>query len=99
MAWNFTHGPVTGTKVSGTSIDNSLFQTEVVGPDMLTGGDFGVEGGLIAIIISALFLLVLLKAHWLQPSQRFLDKEEEWKVRIGVSPEPVMMSTATKDTI
>lgn len=81
MAWNFTQGPVAGLKVSGTSVSNSFFLSEVSGPDLLTGGSFGVEGGLVAIIISAIILLVLLKAHWLKPSERFLLLEREWAGR------------------
>jgi membrane protease YdiL (CAAX protease family) len=81
MAWNFTQGPVAGMNVSGTSIDYSLFSTEIKGPDLLTGGSFGVEGGLAAIIISAAILMVLLKARWLKPSDRFAQIEREWAER------------------
>ncbi len=75
IAWNFTQGPVAGMRVSGTSVKSSFFSTDVRGPDVLTGGSFGVEGGLVAIIISAIILLVVLKAHWLKPSERFLVGE------------------------
>lgn len=81
MAWNFTQGPVAGLKVSGTSVSSSLFLSDVSGPNLLTGGSFGVEGGLVAIIISAVILLVLLKSHWLKPSKRFLLMETEWAAR------------------
>ena len=74
MAWNFAQGPIAGMKVSGTSIENSFFLTQISGPDSLTGGDFGVEGGLVAIIISVIILLVVLKASWLKPSERFLKR-------------------------
>jgi len=77
MAWNFAQGPIAGMKVSGTSVNVSFFFTQVNGPDVVTGGSFGVEGGLIAIIISAIILLILLKAHWLKPSKRFLMIERK----------------------
>ena len=79
MAWNFTQGPIAGMRVSGTSVESSLFLTEVRGPDMLTGGSFGVEGGLVAIVISAIVLLVVLRTTWLRPSERFLKTEREWR--------------------
>jgi membrane protease YdiL (CAAX protease family) len=82
MAWNFTQGPVAGMKVSGTSVSTSFFTTEVSGPDLLTGGSFGVEGGLVAIFISTIVLFVLLKAGWLRPSSRFLLTEGEWQKSI-----------------
>jgi membrane protease YdiL (CAAX protease family) len=78
MAWNFTQGPVAGMRVSGTSVESSFFSTELRGPDMLTGGSFGIEGGLVAIIISAIILLVILRANWLKPSERFLKAERAW---------------------
>jgi membrane protease YdiL (CAAX protease family) len=78
MAWNFIQGPIAGMKVSGISVDSSVFVTGVNGPDLLTGGSFGAEGGLVAIIISAIILLVLLKVRWLRPSERFVLIEREW---------------------
>ncbi|MGB2769484.1 MAG: CPBP family intramembrane glutamic endopeptidase [Candidatus Zixiibacteriota bacterium] len=78
MAWNFAQGPIAGMKVSGTSTNANLFLTQVKGPDVVTGGSFGVEGGLVAIFISAIVLLVLLKAQWLKPSERLLVIERKW---------------------
>jgi len=78
IAWNFAQGPIAGMQVSGTSVESSFFLTEAGGPDVLTGGSFGIEGGLVAIIISVIILLVILKANWLKPSERFLKVEREW---------------------
>lgn len=78
MAWNFTQGPIAGMKVSGTSVSNSFLLTSVSGPDLLTGGSFGVEGGWLAITISTVILVVLLKANWLKPSSRFLRIQRQW---------------------
>jgi membrane protease YdiL (CAAX protease family) len=81
MAWNFVQGPVAGMKVSGTAVNHSLFSTETGGPELLTGGNFGVEGGIVAIFISIIILLALLKADWLKPSTRFQSIEKEWADR------------------
>ena len=78
VAWNLMQGPFAGLQVSGTGVDWSILSTEVHGPDALTGGDFGVEGGLVAITISVVVLLVLLMGHWLKPSQRFRRIAEDW---------------------
>ena len=78
MAWNLVQGPIAGMNVSGTSVSSSLLSTEPIGPEFLTGGDFGIEGGLIAIVISTVVLLVLLKMKWLRPSARFLRMERQW---------------------
>jgi membrane protease YdiL (CAAX protease family) len=76
MAWNYAQGPIAGMKVSGTAGSKSLFVTEVSGSELLRGGDFGVEGGLIAIMVSVFILFLILKTEWLNPSKRFLAIQE-----------------------
>lgn len=50
MTWNFFQGNVFGFPVSGSSIGTSLINIEQSGPNLLTGGAFGPEAGLIGII-------------------------------------------------
>jgi membrane protease YdiL (CAAX protease family) len=58
-AWNFTQGEVFDIPVSGTSVDG-LIQAHLSGPPLLTGGGFGLEASLIAIVIATAFGLWLL---------------------------------------
>ncbi|MCA0447804.1 MAG: CPBP family intramembrane metalloprotease [Bacteroidetes bacterium] len=52
-AWNFFQGPVFGCIISGSSsTQTGLIQPIVTGPDLLTGGQFGPEGGLIAVVVA-----------------------------------------------
>lgn len=63
MAWNFTQGGIYGIPVSGLEVEGLLFNT-MQGPPMLTGGAFGAEASLPAIIIcTSLGLWVLYRAH------------------------------------
>lgn len=78
MAWNCAQGPIAGMKISGTSANISFFLTDIKGPEVVTGGSFGIEGGLIAIFVSIVILMILLKARWLTPSVGFLDIERKW---------------------
>ncbi|MFK7846771.1 MAG: lysostaphin resistance A-like protein [Rhodothermales bacterium] len=50
FAWNFVQGPVFGIEVSGTN-QTGLFIPEMSGPELITGGAFGVEASLIAIVL------------------------------------------------
>jgi uncharacterized protein len=50
FAWNFFEGPVYGTQVSGESFGTSAVAAHVSGPLWLTGGSFGPEAGVIAIV-------------------------------------------------
>jgi len=65
FAWNFIQGPVLGFAVSGGVMPwGGLFAESVKGPDWLTGGPFGPEGGLVCVgfrIVVAGLILV-----WLQ---------------------------------
>jgi membrane protease YdiL (CAAX protease family) len=51
IMWNFFQGNVYGIQVSGTT-QASLMKYSALGPDILTGGVFGAEGGLICTAIT-----------------------------------------------
>ena len=59
-AWNFTQGNVFGFSVSGTGKRESILNSMVNGPDLVTGGDFGPEASVVAValgtLISAIFI-------------------------------------------
>lgn len=61
-AWNFSQGAIFGFSVSGNPTP-SLLKFEQVGQNIVTGGTFGPESGLIAtaVIIAALALMVYYK--------------------------------------
>lgn len=48
--WNYTLGPVFGLPVSGLTSSVVVFDLELGGPQLLTGGDFGPEGGLLSLL-------------------------------------------------
>jgi membrane protease YdiL (CAAX protease family) len=58
-AWNFMQGEVFDIPVSGNEADG-LVKAHLAGPPLLTGGGFGLEASLIAIVIATLFGLALL---------------------------------------
>jgi membrane protease YdiL (CAAX protease family) len=49
VGWNFFQGGVFGFPVSGVPARASLLQIQQKGPELLTGGGFGPEGGLMGI--------------------------------------------------
>lgn len=63
MAWNFTQGGIFGVAVSGFET-RGLLKPVIEGPEILTGGGFGAEASLPAIIIcTATGLFFLYRAH------------------------------------
>lgn len=49
-AWNFMEGNIFGFDVSGSAEEYSLLIPSISGPDILTGGAFGPEASMIAVI-------------------------------------------------
>jgi membrane protease YdiL (CAAX protease family) len=63
-AWNWTMGSVLGFKVSGQRGVNGLFEFTASGPDLITGGEYGPEGGLAATVVLLGGVLVFLLGRW-----------------------------------
>lgn len=61
FAWNFTQGGIFSGAVSG-GVAPGLLQARVVGPQWLTGGAFGVEASVVALVLCSAAGLLLLTA-------------------------------------
>ncbi len=58
--WNWVQGSIFGLEVSGlASPGESLLVTQATGPDILTGGTFGPEGGLLVTLVLGVAIGVL----------------------------------------
>jgi len=84
FAWNWVQGPFFGIPVSGHDI-NGFFETTVNGSELLTGGAFGAEASIVALITCTLVGLVILikairmpdnvvKPMWLRKKPLLADK-------------------------
>lgn len=58
-AWNFTQGWIFSIPVSGGDAPLGLLISRRVGPDWLTGGDFGLEASAVAMVVATAAGLVL----------------------------------------
>lgn len=70
-AWNFTQGWIFDVPVSGTD-QNGLVEAELSGPELLSGGAFGLEASLIAMILAtaagtALVVLAVRRGELVRP--------------------------------
>ena len=59
IAWNFTQGGIFSVAVSGGE-SRGLLQSRMIGPDWLTGGAFGAEASVVALVLCLAAGIVLL---------------------------------------
>jgi membrane protease YdiL (CAAX protease family) len=81
FAWNFTEGPIYGAQVSGHAFGKSALTVHLSGPPFLTGGSFGPEAGLYAMLpclLAAIALLVfaLRRAQVVSPNWKMSRSHE-----------------------
>jgi uncharacterized protein len=51
-AWNFMQGPVFGSNISGSGIDQqTVFNATAQGNELISGGRFGIEASIIAVVL------------------------------------------------
>lgn len=62
FAWNFFQGPVLGFPVSGLDM-GGLLQQRPIGSDLVTGGSYGPEAGLVGMAFR--FVVIALVVGWL----------------------------------
>ena len=66
LGWNFAEGPIFGTAVSGHALHKTLLHGSFQGPAWLSGGGFGPEASVVAVLVcllaSAAFAVRVLRA-------------------------------------
>jgi membrane protease YdiL (CAAX protease family) len=58
FSWNYFQGPIFGFEVSGVDVNGLIIQ-DIQGPDLLTGGQFGFEGSIIATFLMVFAIIFL----------------------------------------
>ncbi|MEM1123382.1 MAG: CPBP family intramembrane glutamic endopeptidase, partial [Bacteroidota bacterium] len=69
--WNYYHGNVLGFDVSGHQVP-AFLQLQMNGPQWVTGGEFGLEGSIITVIL-LMIVSVYLTWFWYADLQRMRD--------------------------
>ncbi|PKQ61452.1 hypothetical protein BZG02_15985 [Labilibaculum filiforme] len=62
FSWNFFQGPIFGFEVSGTS-STPLITHSIQGSELITGGQFGLEGSIIATVLCSLGILLFWRIY------------------------------------
>jgi membrane protease YdiL (CAAX protease family) len=92
ISWNFFQGFVYSYPVSGTTSESEQIGKAIVsGPEWLTGGAFGPEGGALATLMLILGTAVIYYWNWVSPSDGIWSYEQwrdERRQQLMPAPEP-----------
>ncbi len=94
-AWNWALGWFFGLPISGINlVSNPLLQSQDYGPNWLTGGSYGIEGGVACTLALILFTAFLWKTQWLTatPELKQMTSEEN-----PATSEPVLSIRPAED--
>ena len=61
FAWNFTQNGILGAITSGNEKTSSLLTTQITGPEILTGGQFGPEGSIQAVLFCLIVAVIIIR--------------------------------------
>jgi membrane protease YdiL (CAAX protease family) len=71
VGWNFTEGSLFGMTLSGNNMGTGLLRGSLRGPQILTGGEFGPEASIVAVIVcmatALYFARRIVKLHLAEP--------------------------------
>ena len=93
--WNWALGWFFGLPVSGATLfSNPFLRATDEGPAWLTGGDYGIEGGVACTVAMGISTILVWRAPWLRatPEMKKLTSEEN-----PLTPEPVVSIRPVED--
>jgi hypothetical protein len=75
LSWNLCQSWLWGFDVSGIRIPSSLFETVPRDADLITGGEFGLEG---SILSTAAFVALIVWLQWVKPLRPVEEVASMW---------------------
>jgi membrane protease YdiL (CAAX protease family) len=86
ISWNLAHGWLWGFDVSGIALENQLLVATPVGPEILTGGGFGLEGSIVTTVLVVAALIWLLMKPVLTPNAEVAEVWSSYPAGFGIAP-------------
>jgi len=86
LSWNLAQSWLWGFDVSGIKIDNQLFVINPTGAEVLTGGEFGLEGSVMTSVLSLVVLGWLLFGRALKPTVETVALWARYPAGFGLAP-------------
>ncbi|MBI2428273.1 MAG: CPBP family intramembrane metalloprotease [Ignavibacteriales bacterium] len=94
ISWNFFQGFVYSLPVSGTTSDKEQIGKAIVtGPEWLTGGTFGPEGGALATLMLIISIALIYKLDW------FKSADGAWMYRNWVADRKQQLAQQSQEQV
>lgn len=87
LSWNFAQSWFWGFDVSGIEIEDRLLVVAASGPDLVTGGGFGIEGSALTTVLFAALAAWLLAAKPIRPRPEVAAMWAAYPRGFGLPPE------------
>lgn len=87
LAFNLAQGWLWGFDVSGYDLDGALLRATLRGPDVVTGGGFGIEGSLVTTVLVSAVLGWALGVRALRPVATLATHWARYPRGFGIEPE------------
>jgi membrane protease YdiL (CAAX protease family) len=86
LSWNLTQSWLWGFDVSGIKIEDQLFIVRPTGNELITGGEFGLEGSILSTVLFAAVIVWLLARPVLRPTAEVAALWEPYPAGFGMEP-------------
>jgi len=86
LSWNLAQSWLWGFDVSGIKIDNQLFVVTPTGADLVTGGEFGLEGSILSTILFVVVVVWFLVRPILRPADQVAALWARYPAGFGMAP-------------
>jgi len=86
LSWNLAQSWLWGFDVSGIKIEDQLFVMTPTGADLITGGEFGLEGSILSTILFVALVVWFLLKPVLRPAAEVADLWVRYPAGFGLPP-------------
>jgi membrane protease YdiL (CAAX protease family) len=97
LSWNLAQSWLWGFDVSGIKIDNQLFVVTPTGADLMTGGEFGLEGSILSTILFVAIVVWFLAKPVLRPAEEVAALWAPYPPGFGLDPAVLPGASAPGD--
>jgi hypothetical protein len=97
LSWNLAQSWLWGFDVSGIEIENHLFVVTSTGADLVTGGEFGLEGSILSTILFGAVVVWFLLKPVLRPGDEVAALWAKYPAGFGIEPAHSTSEPKTSD--